>query len=117
MCGMSKRALDLYWDDLRDALRKIQRYIKRFSFLDFTQDQKTIDAVIRNLEIIGEVASRIPKETREQYPEIPWVDMIGMRNKVIHEYFGVDLEILWRTIEEDLPILEKQIKLIRKKVS
>ena len=70
----------------------------------------TIDAVVRNLEIIGEAANNIPEETTDKYPEIPWREMISMRNKVLHEYFGVDEEILWQTITNDLPPLKKQLK-------
>ena len=68
-----------------------------------------IDAVVRNLSIIGEAVNNLPEEIKVQSPLIPWEEIIGMRNKVIHEYFGVDEDILWKTIKEDLPIFEQQI--------
>lgn len=69
-----------------------------------------IDVVVRNLEIIGEAARNIPEEYKEKHSNLPWLDMIGMRNKVIHEYFGVDMDTLWKTIHEDLPKLKEQIQ-------
>ena len=108
-----KRSAQLYIDDMIKSLEKIERYIKGLSFDKARQDTKTIDAVVRNLEIIGEAASRIPKEIKDKYPELPWKEMVGMRNKVIHEYFGVDVTILWKTVKEDLPPLKKEIKKIR----
>ena len=69
-----------------------------------------MDAVVRNLEIIGEAAKHVSKTIRERNKDIPWSEMVSMRNKVTHEYFGVDMEILWKTITEDLPELKKKIK-------
>ncbi|MEI6156778.1 MAG: DUF86 domain-containing protein [Atribacterota bacterium] len=76
----------------------------------FCRDKKTINAVIRSLEIIGEETKKIPQEFRNQYPDIPWKKMTGMRDKLIHDYFGVDLEMIWLVITEDLPYLEPNIK-------
>ena len=76
------------------------------------RDPKTQDAVLRNLEVVGEAARHITKETKKNYSEIPWRQIVDMRNKVIHEYFGVDLKILWKTVQEDIPYLEKEIKKI-----
>ena len=73
-------------------------------------DRKTIDAVIRNLEIIGEAATHVPSDQQDKYQEIPWLQMKGMRNILVHEYFGIDVEVLWKTIEEDLPLLKTQIE-------
>ena len=75
----------------------------------------TIDAVVRNLMIIGEAAKNIPEEIKSKNPKIAWSEAVGMRNKVTHEYFGVDEDILWKTIKEDLPVFKKQIlKLLEK---
>lgn len=106
---MSKRLPELYLQDIIQSISKIEKYTKDLSFEDFTKDWKTIDAVVRNLEIIGEAAKNIPKEVIEKHNQIPWHLMVSMRNKVLHEYFGVDVDILWQTIREDLQKLKKQI--------
>ena len=107
---MSKRKPLLYLQDILTSLLRIEDYTRNLSFDDLNDDWKTIDAVVRNLEILGEAARNMPEELVEEYPDIPWSRMISMRNKVLHEYFGVDLVILWKTIQEDLPFLRKQIK-------
>lgn len=107
---MSKREPHLYLQDILDSIGRIGQYIKGVTLKEFQPDQEKIDAVVRNLEIIGEAANNIPEEIVEKYPEIPWNRMVSMRNKVLHEYFGVDEEILWKTITEDLPSLKKQLE-------
>jgi uncharacterized protein with HEPN domain len=74
------------------------------------KDQKTIDAVVRNLEIIGEAAANTPDNIQEQFSDVPWYKMKGMRNILIHEYFGLDNEVLWKTVQEDLPLLKRKIQ-------
>ncbi|MBI2599668.1 DUF86 domain-containing protein [Candidatus Daviesbacteria bacterium] len=106
---MSKRLPQLYLQDIVESISKIEEYTKDLSFEDFSKDWKTIDAVVRNLEIIGEAANNIPKEAVAEHKGIPWHLMVSMRNKVLHEYFGVDVEILWKTIKEDLLKLKEQI--------
>lgn len=106
---MSKRGLKLYLSDILTAITNIEDYTKDMSFDLLANDKKTIDAVARNLEIIGEAARHIPRDVTSKYPSTPWSQMVGMRNKVMHEYFGVDVEILWQTITEDLPKLKEQI--------
>jgi uncharacterized protein with HEPN domain len=106
---MSERGARLYFADIEDALGKIERYTSGFSFEQFASNQQVIDAVVRNFEIVGEAVRNIPNEVTLAHPDIPWEKMIGMRNKVIHEYFGIDEEILWKTIQEDLPVFRKQI--------
>lgn len=78
-------------------------------FPNFSSDRRTILAVVRALEIIGEATRHIPASTRRRFPQVPWQDMVAMRNKLIHEYYGVDLEVLWRTVQEDLPPLRDAI--------
>lgn len=114
---MPKRDIDLYLEDIKSSIGKIQSYTKDLSFNEFSQDGKTIDAVVRNLEIIGEAVRNIPAEIRIKYPKIPWKEITGTRDKVIHEYFGVDLEILWQTAKEDIPALKKQLKILVGKIS
>ena len=110
---MSKREIDLYIIDILESSKKIKKYIKDMTFVEFKKDERTLDAVIRNLAVIGEAAYNLPKEFKKEYQEIPWLDISDMRNKLIHEYFGVDSEILWKTINEDLPALVIKIKNIK----
>ncbi len=96
--------------DILDAIAAIQKYSDNMNFQQFVSDRKTVDAVIRNLIIIGESASHIPEEIYREFPEIPWAEMRGMRNLVVHEYFGVNDKILWDTIQIDLPQLLKKLQ-------
>jgi uncharacterized protein with HEPN domain len=97
-------------EDIRDSLELISEYVKDMDYDSWKSDRKTIDAVIRNIEIIGEAASHLPENIQEQYDDIPWYQMKGMRNILIHEYFGIDIEVLWRTVQEDLPLLKIKIQ-------
>jgi len=98
--------------DILDCIVKIQRYTNGYTFDDFQDDDKTIDSVLRNLEIIGEAARHVPAEVRAQHSDLPWVEMLTMRNIVIHEYHGVNLRIIWQTVKEDLPPLLPRLKRI-----
>lgn len=98
--------------DILQCIAKIRRFTKGYSFDDFQGDDKTIDSVLRNLEIIGEAARHVPAEIRARYPELPWAEMLTMRNIVIHEYHGVNLSIIWQTVKEDLPALVSPLKRI-----
>ncbi len=91
---MSKRPLRLLLDDICEAAQKTIRCTAGMSFDAFSQDEKTVDAVVRNLEIIGEAANRLPEEFRDAHREIEWQKAIGLRNRIVHEYFGVDLQIV-----------------------
>ena len=79
-------------------------------FKDFTNDKKTINAVIRSLEVLGEASKKIPDDLKMKHPKIPWTRMAGMRDKLIHQYFGIDIEIVWTVIKEELPPLRPDIK-------
>lgn len=85
-------------------------------FESFAKDDKTIFAVIRALEIIGEASRKIPKAVRSRYPDVPWKDMAGMRDKLIHDYFGVDLRVVWKTVQKDLPPLRSILDQIIQKL-
>lgn len=111
---MSKRDAQLYLDDIFQSIDHIEQYTVGLTFEEFSQDSKTIDAVLRNFEVLGEAAARLPEEFTEKYSFVPWSSMIGVRNKVIHEYFGIDPEIIWKTIQEDIPKLKLNLEQLRK---
>lgn len=104
------RTYKMYLDDLLLAMDRIAEYIQGYSFVDFKRDYKTVDAVIRNFEIIGEASKNLPKELKDRYPDIPWSEMYLLRNKVSHEYFGVDYEIIWDIASNYLPENRSQIE-------
>lgn len=105
-----KRDYRLYIDDIIAAMEKIRTYSKEMSFEDFSADEKVVDATIRNFEVIGEAVKHLPSKLKKRYPNIPWKTMAGMRDKLIHEYFGVNKRVLWRTIKEELPPIEPLIR-------
>jgi len=111
-----KRDYGLYIKDIRDSILKIEEFVGNMSYKEFVEDDKTSSAVVRKLEIIGEASKNIPKEIRGKYKEIPWSDIAKMRDKIIHFYFGVDYEIVWKVIKERLPTLKQQIERLLKEV-
>jgi len=96
------RDFRVYLEDMVEAINCIEDYTQGMSYEDFVKDKKTIDAVVRNFEIIGEAAKNVPNEVRKNYSNLPWKEMSGMRDKLIHAYFGVKLDVLWKTIKERL---------------
>ena len=109
---MSKRPTELLLNDIRESIDRIGEYTRGMSLEDFSRDQKSIDAVARNLEIMGEAANRLPDEFKESHSEIEWFKIVGLRHRIVHEYFGVDLEIIWRILQKDFPELQKYLSLI-----
>ncbi len=104
------RDYKLYIQDILDSIKKIQTYTKGVSKDKFTKNSLIVDAVARNLEIIGEASKRIPSDIKRQIPEVPWKKIIGLRNMLIHEYSGIDKEIIWDIIETKLDILAVSLK-------
>lgn len=92
-------------EDILESVEKIGRFTKDMSLEDFTGDEKTVDAVVRNISVIGEAARHVPEEIRERYPDVPWSEMRGMRNVVVHEYASVSIPIVWQTAKRNLPPL------------
>ncbi|HXV21826.1 MAG TPA: DUF86 domain-containing protein [Desulfuromonadales bacterium] len=95
---------------------RIAEYTAGMSYEAFLGNRLVIDAVVRNLEVIGEAARHIPDDVQTRFPHVPWVEMKGMRNILIHEYFGVSLEIVWKTVQENLPPVEPKLRELLKKV-
>ncbi|MFV0378598.1 MAG: DUF86 domain-containing protein [Mangrovibacterium sp.] len=104
----------MYLDDLVLSMSRIAEYIEDHDFSSFKKDYKTVDAVIRNFEVIGEAAKNLPEEIKSRYPDVPWSEMYLLRNKVSHEYFGVDYEILWDVAINHLPQNKYQVEEIIK---
>jgi uncharacterized protein with HEPN domain len=92
------------------CIRKINDFSKDLTFKEFKKNELVQDAIIRNIEIIGEASKKISKDTKQTYYKIPWKEIAGMRDKLIHDYIGVDVEVVWKTIKEDISILESMIK-------
>jgi uncharacterized protein with HEPN domain len=111
---VKKREYRDYLQDIYDAINEVATFIEGMTYKDFLKDKKTINAVIRSIEVIGEASKQLPKAIKDKYPSIPWTKMAGMRNKVIHEYFGVDIEIVWKTAKKQIPALEKKISYLIK---
>lgn len=103
---MSKRDVRLFVSDMLEAIAKIERYTANLSFEQFEREDLISDAVVRNLEIIGEAARYLPPELREKYPQMDWSRVVGFRNIIIHRYFDVDLEIAWVIATQRLPALK-----------
>ena len=100
-----------------DSIKKIEKYTSYLTLDEFIGDDKTFDAVIRNFEIIGEVSQNVPLEIQEKYTKIAWREIKGMRNILIHEYFGVDYDVVYKTIREFLPILKSNILTILRDIT
>lgn len=106
---MSKRINKLLLNDIIESCDKIFRYTHNLTFNDFKENSLVVDAVIRNFEIIGEASIQLEETFKNFHPDIEWHRLSGMRNRIIHGYFGVDLEIVWSTIENDLDALRNKV--------
>lgn len=108
---MSKDFL-VYLEDIIDAMEKVEMFTVGLTYDQFETDLKTNFAVVRAIEIIGEATKRLPMTTRDQYPNIPWKDMAGMRDVIIHGYDNVNLRIVWDVVKQDIPQIKPQIEQI-----
>jgi uncharacterized protein with HEPN domain len=110
---MSERTLLLYLTDIEDAITAIFEYTDDISFSQFEKDKKTREAVVLNLIIIGEAIKKLPKEIIGKFPDIPWKEFAGMRDKLVHSYFQMSPVMVWATIQDELPALSTAIGTIR----
>jgi uncharacterized protein with HEPN domain len=100
----------LYLRDILAAIESIRAFVWGLDSAAFQADDKTLSAVVRKFEIIGESVKHIPEDMRQMYPHVPWREVAGMRDRLIHFYFGVDAELVWQTVQEGLPVLEEAIR-------
>ncbi|MFA5865616.1 MAG: DUF86 domain-containing protein [Phycisphaerae bacterium] len=106
----------IYLQDILQAIDNTQEYVAGMSYSAFAADKKTISAVVRELEVIGEAVKNLPASVRKKHPGVPWSEMARMRDKLIHFYFGVDKEIVWKTVKTRLPELRENIQTILQEI-
>lgn len=99
---------EAFIEHMIDAVSRIERYTRNMDYEDFDDDELHQDAVIRQIEILGEAAKRVSEEMKDRYPKVPWKDAASMRDKLIHGYFGVDTRIVWNTVQNDIPNLKQK---------
>ncbi len=104
------RDYKLYLEDTVEAINRIEEYIQNLTFEDFSKNKLVLDAVVRNLEIIGEACRSIPEDIRRRYPDVEWKKIVGLRNILIHQYFGIDTELIWDIVKNKLPDLKHKVK-------
>jgi Uncharacterized conserved protein len=105
-----KKRDTIYLRHILDAISRIEEYTEGIEYENFMEDHLTQDGIIRQIEILGEATKRLSDEIREKYPDIPWKDIAGMRDKLIHDYLGVDMDAVWGTVEGDIPLLKNKLK-------
>jgi uncharacterized protein with HEPN domain len=107
---MSKRDWKLLFEDILESIQKIERYTQDVDYHKFVVNSMIVDAVVRNLEVIGEASKNVPKEIQWKHSGIPWKKLAGIRNRIVHEYFGVDHEIIWFIVKNELARLKQLIE-------
>ncbi len=110
---MSERDPHILIDDMNIAMERIGRYCEGMTREQFLADDRTVDAVVRNIEIIGEAARQMPSDFISRHASLPWHQMAGMRNRIVHDYSGIDIEIIWQIVVESLPLLRMQLDALR----
>jgi uncharacterized protein with HEPN domain len=107
---MKRRNVTDYLQDILDATNDIENFTKDLTYEQFIKDRKTINAVVRSIEIVGEASKHLPESLKSKYKELPWREITGMRDKLSHAYFGIDSETIWQTIKENIPPLKETIQ-------
>lgn len=107
---MSKRSWKILFEDIIESINKIEEYTRELTFEDFSQSSIVIDAVVRNIEIIGEASKNIPEEIQNRFLDIPWQKIKGIRNRIVHEYFSVDITIIWFIVQNELSSLKSSLQ-------
>ena len=113
---MKKRTFKLYLEDINDFISRIEKYIEGLDYQKFSENQMVIDAVLRNLELIGEASKNIPEEIKRKFSNLPWPEMVGLRNIAAHGYFKIDSEIIWDIITKDIPKSKRQLIIMLKEL-
>jgi len=114
---MSTKDDSVYLRHILDAITKVEEYLGGVDAQTFTKNTLVQDGVIRQLQIVGEATRPLSSELRNRYPHIPWQDIAGMRNKLVHDYFGVDLQAVWLTTRRDLPVLKEGLQIVLKELA
>lgn len=110
-----KKDPSIFLHHIQESIEHIEKHTKKFTKAQFVKDVKTQDAVIRRIEIIGEAVKNLPNSFKKQHPDIAWREIAGMRDRLIHGYFGIDLPTVWKTVRHDIPALKKNILLLTQK--
>ena len=110
---MSKRSARVLVDDMWEAMERVEQYTANMSQEAFLRDPRTSDAVVRNFEIIGEAANQLPADFKQQHADVEWIKIVGLRHRIVHDYFDIDLQLVWQILQKDLPTFKAKLQRLR----